>query len=249
MKMMNGEVVMDANMCCIIPAKGTSTRLPNKNLMLLDGKPLIEYAVEAALNSGLFKIVAVSTDSVEVMEAVSPLKVGRIERPSWLSSNVVGVNEVVLHALWWMAEKGIGVFERVCVIYPTACMLRAEDLRGMHKILVEEGLTPDGIMAVVQPLDPPHALLDTRLTHNGGLRAEHPTSPLQGQRYANKLADAGQAYMYKAVYFKRYGFYPPYLRLYELPRERVVDLDYPWQVPVLQALWEHNKKQEKELGK
>ena len=47
---------------CVIPAKGQSKRIPGKNIRLFDGKPVIEYTIEAAFKAGCFDTVIVSTD-------------------------------------------------------------------------------------------------------------------------------------------------------------------------------------------
>ena len=53
---------------CIIPARGGSKRIPRKNIKLFLGKPIIAYSIEAAINSGLFEEVMVSTDDSEIAE-------------------------------------------------------------------------------------------------------------------------------------------------------------------------------------
>ena len=52
----------------IIPARSGSKGLVDKNIKLLDGKPLIAYSIEAALQSGVFDMVMVSTDSEKYAE-------------------------------------------------------------------------------------------------------------------------------------------------------------------------------------
>ena len=51
---------------CIIPARGGSKRIPRKNIKEFLGKPIIAYSIKAALDSGLFDEVMVSTDDVEI---------------------------------------------------------------------------------------------------------------------------------------------------------------------------------------
>ncbi|HOL48917.1 MAG TPA: acylneuraminate cytidylyltransferase family protein, partial [bacterium] len=53
---------------CFIPARSGSKRLPDKNIMLLNGKPLIAYPIETALKSSVFDDVIVSTDSEKIAE-------------------------------------------------------------------------------------------------------------------------------------------------------------------------------------
>ena len=52
----------------IIPARGGSKRIPHKNIKPFLGRPIIAYSIEAALGSGLFEEVMVSTDDVEIAE-------------------------------------------------------------------------------------------------------------------------------------------------------------------------------------
>ena len=58
---------------CIIPARGGSKRIPRKNIKPFMGKPIIAYSIEAALKSGLFDEVMVSTDDEEMAEIAKPL--------------------------------------------------------------------------------------------------------------------------------------------------------------------------------
>ena len=50
----------------VITARGGSKRIPRKNIKDFCGKPIIEYSIEAALKSGLFDEVMVSTDDDEI---------------------------------------------------------------------------------------------------------------------------------------------------------------------------------------
>ena len=53
---------------CVIPARGGSKRIPKKNIKIFNGKPIIAYSIEAALASGCFGKVIVSTDDSEISE-------------------------------------------------------------------------------------------------------------------------------------------------------------------------------------
>ena len=66
----------------VIPARGGSTRLKDKNIRELGGKPLIQWMVEAVINSKEFDDVYVSTDSDKIFDAVKHLNVKRHVRPA-----------------------------------------------------------------------------------------------------------------------------------------------------------------------
>ncbi len=114
----------------IIPARGGSKRIPRKNLRPFCGKPIIAYSIETAKSTGLFDEVIVSTDDEETAEtarrhgAATPFV-----RPPELSDDVTGVAAVVAHALRELAKQGEHPSE-VCMIYATAPLMRARDLKA-----------------------------------------------------------------------------------------------------------------------
>ena len=65
----------------VIPARGGSTRLKDKNIYLLGGKPLIRWTTEAVVKSGCFDKILISTDSDKIFDAIKDLPVERHHRP------------------------------------------------------------------------------------------------------------------------------------------------------------------------
>lgn len=89
----------------VIPARGGSKRIPRKNIKPFHGKPLIAYSIEAALKSGLFEQVIVSTDDEEIAQIAQEYgaKVPFL-RPKELADDYCGTQEVVSHALSELKE-------------------------------------------------------------------------------------------------------------------------------------------------
>ena len=87
----------------IIPARGGSKGIPEKNLKLIAGKPLIAWTIEQALNASLLDRVIVSTDSEEISEialmygAEVPFK-----RPSKLSTDESTTEASLIHCVDWL---------------------------------------------------------------------------------------------------------------------------------------------------
>jgi pseudaminic acid cytidylyltransferase len=122
---------------CIIPARGGSKRIPRKNIKLFCGKPMIEWSINAALQSGCFDQVIVSTDDAEISELAQQCgaQVPFI-RPATLSDDFTGTMAVIAHALAWFDAQD-QVPDQVCCLYPTAPFVSGEDLRTGLKVLTE----------------------------------------------------------------------------------------------------------------
>lgn len=123
------------NILAVIPARGGSKGLPGKNIKLLNGKPLIAYTIEAALESGIFDKVIVSTDDNEIAEVAR--KYGAelpFMRPKELSGDEVSSDDVILHALNFFREKG-QVFNYVCKLQPTSPLRTANHIRGAYDMM------------------------------------------------------------------------------------------------------------------
>lgn len=155
---------------CIIPARGGSKRIPRKNIKPFHGRPMIAWSIQAALDSGAFDHVIVSTDDAEIAE------VARSEgaevpflRPAELSDDHTATVPVIAHALG-EAETLWGAQPLICCLYATAPFVQAEDIRTARGLIEQTGadyafpvtsfpfpiqrgvkLTEDGRMAMFQP--------------------------------------------------------------------------------------------------
>ena len=91
---------MDRNVLGVIPARGGSKGLPKKNLYPLNGKPLIAYTIEAALESELLTTIIVSTDSAEIAAVARRYKCDvPFIRPTELATDTALSVDVMKHAL------------------------------------------------------------------------------------------------------------------------------------------------------
>ncbi len=138
------------NAIAIIPAKGYSRRIQNKNFRDFHGKQIISYSIETALTSGLFDGgVWVSSENESDLGRACMLRAGWIRRaPEYAEVGVpdCGTQEVVRQALLTMARTdeleraALGKCSRsapefVCCIYATAPMMTAGDLRNGYNVM------------------------------------------------------------------------------------------------------------------
>lgn len=123
---------MDKNLC-IIPARGGSKRIPRKNIKNFLGKPIIAYSIEAALQSGLFEEVMVSTDDEKIANIAQ--KYGA-EVPFLRSKENADDFATTVDVLIEVLEKYHNQkkeFENVCCIYPTAPFVTPQKLKTSYQ--------------------------------------------------------------------------------------------------------------------
>ena len=131
----------------IIPARGGSKRIPNKNIRDFCGKPMIEYVLNAAKDSGLFKLIHVSTDSDLVANIVSDLGFPvDFMRPIELSDDYTPIMPVLKFVLERFAELG-SFYDQVWLLMPCAPNISASDL--VKAALILENASPGSSLVTV----------------------------------------------------------------------------------------------------
>ena len=112
----------------IIPARGGSKRIPRKNIRPFLGKPVIAYSIAAALQSGLFDEVMVSTDDEEIAEVARQYgaKVPFM-RSATTADDYATTADVMLEVLECYKKQGIE-FDTLCCVYSTAPFVTADCL-------------------------------------------------------------------------------------------------------------------------
>jgi pseudaminic acid cytidylyltransferase len=113
---------------CIIPARGGSKRIPRKNVKAFNGKPIIAYSIEAAIESNCFDKVIVSTDDSEISKVaeVFGAEVPFI-RPAEISNDLAATNPVITHAVNWIENQG-EIIDNICCLYATAPLIQSNSI-------------------------------------------------------------------------------------------------------------------------
>lgn len=123
----------------VIPARGGSKRVPRKNIRAFRGQPAIAYTIRAALESGLFHRVVVSTDSAEIAEIASACGADvPFVREAALSDDQTPVSLATLDALERLdpcAER----YSSVAQLMANCPLRTAEDVRESYRQFVESG--------------------------------------------------------------------------------------------------------------
>ena len=105
----------------IIPARGGSKSIPNKNMYLLGGKPLLFYSIKKSIESGIFDKIIVTTDSDKIINYSKKFKeIIAIKRPKSISEDKSPTIDAILHACD-MLYKDDGIYpDIVLTIEPTS---------------------------------------------------------------------------------------------------------------------------------
>jgi CMP-N,N'-diacetyllegionaminic acid synthase len=122
----------------VIPARGGSKGVPRKNIKLLDGKPLIQYTIEAARAVFSDELICVSTDDQEIQQVVESigLKVPFL-RPLELATDQAGTYEVLLHAIDFYEKSGYYP-DTLILLQPTSPFRTGKHINEALTLLDEE---------------------------------------------------------------------------------------------------------------
>lgn len=222
-ELFSGKNGSKMNNIAIISARCGSKGLPDKNIKELNGKPLMAYSIEAAIESRLFSVVMVSTDSeryaaiAKAYGAEVPFL--RSRATSSDSASSWDVVEEVLHGY-----EGIGMqFETFCLLQPTSPLRTAEDLVKAYTIYDEKQA-----IAVLSMTELDHPLawcgkIDETLSLDGfNVRSQDD----QRQKLDKFYRPNGAIYIVSIPEFRKDKFlYREYSYAYIMPKERSVDID------------------------
>lgn len=191
----------DGRSVAIITARGGSKRIPRKNIKEFCGKPILAYSVEAAIASGIFDRVMVSTDDEEIAEIArrygAEVPFMRSEKTA---NDFATTTDVIFEVLDEYARRG-EQFELGCCIYPTAPFVTAEKLKkGMETLLSGDA---DTLIPVVSFSYPPQRAMVIREGMLSFGQPEYLTT--RSQDLEPYYHDAGQFYLFRTEAYRRNG--------------------------------------------
>ena len=185
------------NAVAIITARGGSKRIPHKNIRDFCGRPILSYSIRAALESGAFDEVMVSTDDAEIARIAEEWGAAvPFLRSGDTAGDYASTDDVILEVLREYEKRGVR-FRRFCCIYPTAPFLTAARLKEAMELLD----TAESVMPVVAFSYPPQRGL---VVENGRVRRRFPQ--YQNTRYQDlekMYHDCGQFYACRTDAFLR----------------------------------------------
>lgn len=185
----------------IITARGGSKRIPRKNIKEFLGNPIITYSIKAALDSGIFDEVMVSTDDEEIagIAKQAGAKVPFM-RSADAANDYATTTDVIGEVLKQYKEIGIE-FEYACCIYPTAPFVTKELLLQAQTLVEKEGA--DSCFPVIQFSFPPQRGM---IIEDGIAKYKYPEYQFtRSQDLEGMYHDSGQFYYFDVKKFEATG--------------------------------------------
>lgn len=175
----------------VIPARGGSKRLPGKNIRDFAGKPMLAWSVEAALESGLFDTVMVSTDSEEIAEVA---RAAGASVPFLRSAETADDHAIIIDVMAEVVDRYEADgqrFDRLCCILATAPLLQPSTLRHAEDLMGREDF--DTVFPVVAF----HYPIQRALRRDD----EGRTAMFQPEHYASRSQDLEPAFHDAALFY------------------------------------------------
>lgn len=210
-------------MIAIIPARGGSKGLPGKNIRPLNGKPLIAYAVEAALKAKRIDKVIISTDDEEIARvAVQYGAELPFMRPAELASDTAMAVDNYIYTIGRLEEESGRTIDAFVVLQPTSPLRIAEDIDGAVELFNQKNA--DSVISYTQEAHPIswHKYLDDE-----GRFIDILDSNIKN-RQDNRISyyPNGAVYVFRTSMIRNRKYYTEKSYAYIMPRTRSVDIDF-----------------------
>lgn len=223
----------------IIPARGGSKRIPRKNVRFFCGRPIIEYSVKAAMESGLFDEVMVSTDDEEI--AAIALSVGAsvpFLRSVKSSDDFSSTVDVLIEVINQYEETG-KTFDIGCCIYPTAPFVSVERLQQGFELLQRKQF--DVVFPICSFSYP--ILRSLKLEDTGKVEMNWPAHlNARSQDLPKAYHDAGQFYWFDSAKLKQtrtlFGSNSGGVKISEMEVQDI-DIEEDWEIAELKYKYNH----------
>ncbi len=127
----------------IVPARGGSKRLPRKNMLDLNGKPLIAWTLEAGIKSRYIDDIIVTSDDEEILSMATQYAVSTVKRPEHLASDTASSFDAVMHAV-----ADLSAYDYIVLLQPTSPLREAKHIDEAVELL--ESKHADAVVSVCE---------------------------------------------------------------------------------------------------
>ncbi len=219
---------------CLIPARGGSKRIPKKNILPLNGIPLVSYTIRAARSSSCFDRIVVSSDDPDVGRVAKEEGVEWDERPPRMSGDEVTKVQVVREYI--EREAVANFYDRVACLLPTCPFRSSEDIRKSVELFDHQGEDIPFLVAVTEYEFPIQLALEVE-----GYKAKMlDSSSYRNTRSQNnrvRFHPNGAIYLSMVDAFMEKGtFFSEEMLAHRMPPLRSFDIDHPYQFRIAELI-------------
>jgi len=202
----------------VIPARGGSKGIPRKNIKLLNGKPLIAYAIQTAKRSRYIDAIVVTTDDEEISSIALQLGVKVRRRPDNLAQDHVTLDPVVADACLWFEENTHHKVDIVITMQPTSPLLSVQTLDSAISSFLNGNL--DSLISVV---DETHLFW----RETDGKFVPDYRERLNRQWLEKRFKETGAFVISKRSLLDQGKRIGGHVGIFEVPQEESLDIDNP----------------------
>lgn len=230
-------------MLCTILARAGSKGVPNKNIKLLHGKPLIAYSIETARATNLFPTIAVSSDSAEILAVAKQYGADiLIRRPEELASDTAPKLPAIVHCVE-QVERELGIaFDAIVDLDPTSPLRNVDDVRECVDLLVHGDAT--NVITAYPARKSPYFNMVELDASSVARVSKQPREQVFCRQDAPKVYDMnGSIYVWwRRTLFENPNVWQEKTRLFVMPPERSVDIDSELDFALVELLLSKTKK-------
>ena len=210
-------------MIAIIPARGGSKGLPGKNIKPINGKPLIAYAIEAALKAEKIDRIIVSTDDDNIA-AIAKQYGAEIPfmRPKELASDTAMAVDNYIYTVNRLETETGQQIRSFAVLQPTSPLRIAEDIDGAIALFEEKKAD-----SVISYCKESHSVFwHKKIDENGKLINLFENTIANRQDLPVTYYPNGAVYVFSTELIRKRQYYSDKTYAYVMPRNRSVDIDF-----------------------
>ena len=214
---------MKKTFLAIVPARGGSKSIPRKNLVLLNGKPLIYWTLCEAEKSQYITDVVVSSEDDEILNTTKDYGFDIVKRPDFLAKDDTRTEPVLLDVLEHLQKKG-KTYDFLVLLQPTSPLRKAEDIDNAIEILLEKNAT--SLISVYVPEHSPYKAF--KQNKDGYLEGivDNETPFMPRQSLPQTYYPNGAIYIVDTSYFlKSKKLFSQKTIPYVMSKEKSIDID------------------------
>jgi CMP-N,N'-diacetyllegionaminic acid synthase len=231
----------DKKVLCIIPARSGSKGVPEKNIKLLCGKPLIAYSIEQALNIDIIDRVIVSTNDKKISEISRSFGAEiPFTRPSHLATDEASTFDVLLHTIEWCKNNENLHYDIILLLHANAPLRNIGDIQKCIEVLVDQNV--NNVFSVTPASNNPYFnMVEVREKGRVSLIKEGDFSSRQSAPTVYDLNSSIYVW-WTDILVEKKSIFLPKTQIHIMPRERSIDIDEPIDFRIAEMLMKDHLK-------